>query len=152
MPGARNPPGIESALTRIDFYRYAEDKERFACRLAAKAYSQASKLVVYAADSQRLRDFDKALWTFQSTGFVPHVFLDSPLAAETPVILATGGDALPHHDVLLNLDDEWPPFFATFERLLEVVSTDESDKERARSRYAFYKKRGYDIQVRDIEG
>ena len=77
---------------------------------------------------------------------------DSPLAAETPVILARTGDELPHHDVLLNLGDEWPPFFASFERLLEIVAADEDDKVRARGRYAFYKKRGYDIQVNSVEG
>ncbi len=139
-------------MTRIDFYRYAQDKQRFACRLAAKAFSQSSRLVVYDPDRARLADFDRQLWTYQAVGFLPHVFADSPLAAETPIVLATGGDALPHHDVLLNLADEWPPFFATFERLLEIVSADEDDKAKARSRYAFYKKRGYDIQMRDIEG
>ena len=48
------------------------------------------------------------------------------------------------------LADEWPPFFATFDRLLEIVGADEGDKERARARYAFYQKRGYDIRVNDI--
>jgi DNA polymerase-3 subunit chi len=139
-------------VTRIDFYRYAEDKQRLACRLAAKAYSKAGKLVVYSPDTKVLADFDRNLWTFQATGFVPHCFVDSPLAAETPIVLASSGDALPHHDVLLNLADEWPPFFASFERLLEIVAADDADKERARARYSFYKKRGYEIQVNDIEG
>ena len=137
-------------MTRIDFYRYAEDKLQYACRLATKAYESASRLVVYSADSHVLHNFDKALWTLQATKFVPHCFVESPLAAETPVILAASGDALPHHDVLLNLGDEWPPFFATFDRVLEIVGTDEADKERARERYVFYSKRGYDIRVNTI--
>ncbi len=139
-------------MTRIDFYRYASDKLRFACRLAAKAYDSASRIVVYAPDAKVLGEFDRALWSFQATRFVPHCLADSPLAAETPVILARDGEALPHHDVLLNLADEWPPFFASFERLLEIVAADEADKERARQRYAFYRKRGYDIRVNDVEG
>ena len=139
-------------MTRIDFYRYAENKLRFACRLAAKALSQSSRVVVYSPDPKLLADFDRNLWTYQATGFVPHCFADSPLAAETPIVLASTGEALPHNDVLLNLGDEWPPFFASFERVLEIVATEEGDKERARARYAFYKKRGYDIQVNDIEG
>ena len=138
-------------MTRIDFYRYAEDKQRLACRLAAKAYAKPSKLVVYSPDAKVLADFDRNLWTFQATGFLPHCFADSPLAAETPIVLASSGDALPHHDVLLNLADEWPPFFSSFERLLEIVATDETDKELARARYSFYKKRGYEIQVNNIE-
>ncbi|HXZ48092.1 MAG TPA: DNA polymerase III subunit chi [Usitatibacter sp.] len=139
-------------MTRIDFYHYADDKLRFACRLAAKAYDQASRVVVYAPDPKVLGDFDKALWTFQSTRFVPHCFAGTGLAPETPVILASSGENLPHHDVLLNLADEWPPFFASFERLLEIVASDEDDKARARGRYAFYRKRGYDIRVNAIEG
>jgi DNA polymerase-3 subunit chi len=138
-------------VTRIDFYHYADDKLRFACRLAAKAYDQATRLVVYAPDARVLGEFDKALWTFQSTRFVPHAMADTAIAAETPVILASSGENLPHHDVLLNLADEWPPFFASFERLLEIVATDDGDKAKARERYAFYRKRGYDIKVNAIE-
>ena len=138
-------------MTRIDFYRYAEDKLHFACRLATKAYERSSKLVVYSPDSAVLAQFDRSLWTFQATRFVPHVFAESDLAAETPVLLATSGDALPHHDVLLNLGDEWPPFFATFDRLLEIVGADEDDKAKARGRYVFYRDRGYDIKTNDVE-
>ena len=139
-------------MTRIDFYRYAADKHRLACRLAAKAVAKPSKLVVYSPDAKALADFDRTLWSFQATGFVPHVFADSPLAAETPVVLASSGDGLPHHDVLLNLGDEWPPFFASFDRVLEIVGTDEEDKARARARWSFYKERGYELKVNDIEG
>jgi len=71
--------------------------------------------------------------------------------AETPVVLSTGEGELPHHDVLLNLGDEWPPFFASFERLLEIVALDDEDKQKARGRYRFYKERGYDIKVNPIE-
>ena len=138
-------------MTRIDFYHYADDKLRFACRLAAKAYDQSTRLVVYTPDAHVLREFDKALWAFQSTRFVPHAFAGTAIAAETPVILASSGESLPHHDVLLNLAPEWPPFFASFERLLEIVAVDEEDKARARERYAFYRKRGYDIKVNSIE-
>ena len=138
-------------MTRIDFYRYAEDKLHFACRLAAKAYEKPAKLVVYSPDRAVLARFDQMLWTYQSLKFVPHCMAASPVAAETPVILAGEGDVLPHHEVMLNLGDAEPQNFATFERLLEIVGTDEDDKARARERYAFYKKRGYDIRVNEVE-
>jgi len=138
-------------VTRIDFYHYAEDKQRFACRLVTKAYEKSSRVVVYSPDRAALEGFDRALWTFQATRFVPHCFAGTSLAPETPVILAASGENLPHHDVLLNLADEWPPFFASFERLLEIVASDDADKSRARERYAFYRKRGYDIKVNAID-
>ena len=139
-------------MTRIDFYRYAEDKLRFACRLASRAFDKSSRLVVFSPDAALLRRFDEMLWTFNATRFVPHCMENAAVAGETPIILASSGESLPHHDVLLNLGDEWPPFFATFERLLEIVSTDEADKERARGRYSFYKQRGYELNVHDVEG
>ncbi len=139
-------------MTRIDFYRYAEDKLRFACRLAAKVFESSGRLVVYSPDAAVLAQFDRSLWTFQATRFVPHCFAGAAVAPETPVILVSSGESLPHHDVLLNLGDEWPPFFASFERLLEIVASDEADKARARGRWSFYKERGYDLKVNDIEG
>jgi DNA polymerase-3 subunit chi len=139
-------------VTRIDFYRYAEDKLRFACRLASRAFDKSSRLVVYSPDAAMLRKFDELLWTYNATRFVPHCMAGAAVAGETPIILASSGESLPHHDVLLNLADEWPPFFASFERLLEIVSTDDADKERARGRYSFYKQRGYELNVHDVEG
>jgi DNA polymerase-3 subunit chi len=138
-------------VTRIDFYHYADDKLRYACRLAAKAYNSKARVVVFSPDTQLLKRFDEALWSFQATGFVPHCFAGAAVAADTPIVLASSGEGLPHHDVLLNLGDEWPPFFSTFERLLEIVTTEEGDKERARERYVFYKKRGYEIRITPIE-
>jgi DNA polymerase-3 subunit chi len=139
-------------VTRVDFYHYAQDKLRFACRLAAKAYDSASRVVVWSPDVAVLEAFDRDLWTFQSTKFVPHCRLESPLAAETPVVLARSGESLPHHDVLLNLGDEWPPFFASFDRVLEIVTHDEGDRQKARARYAFYKQRGYELRLNQVEG
>lgn len=138
-------------MTRIDFYRSSDDKLRVACRLAAKACAAASRVVVYSPDAKVLNDFDRTLWTYQATGFVPHCFAGTAAAPETPIVLANSAEALPHHDVLLNLGDEWPPFFASFERLLEIIGADEADKEKARERWSFYKKRGYDIKLVELE-
>lgn len=137
-------------MTRIDFYHYAEDKLHYACRLAATAASRDSRLVVYSPEEATLAAFDRLLWTFQPTRFVPHCRVSDPAAAETPVILAADGESLPHHDVLLNLHHDWPPFFSTFERLLEIVTSEEGDRKSARARYAFYRERGYDIKVNAI--
>ena len=46
-------------VTRIDFYRYAEDKLRFACRLAAKACEKPSRRRGVFARREPLRGFDR---------------------------------------------------------------------------------------------
>ena len=137
-------------MTRIDFYRYAEDKLQFACRLAARAWGAKSRVIVWSPDPEKLSAFDRMLWTYESVKFVPHCRVGDALAPDTPILLTGATEGLPHHDVLMNLGDAWPPFFATFDRLLEIVTSDEQDKQLARNRYAFYKERGYDIRVNAI--
>jgi DNA polymerase-3 subunit chi len=51
-------------------------------------------------------------------------------------------------ELLLNLGAECPPHFERFTRLLEVVG--ESDKDAGRSRYRFYRERGYKITDHDV--
>jgi DNA polymerase-3 subunit chi len=52
--------------------------------------------------------------------------------------------------VLLNLRAEWPPFFGRFERLVEIISTDEDDRQSGRERWKFYKDRGYEMRIHDL--
>jgi DNA polymerase-3 subunit chi len=66
-----------------------------------------------------------------------------------PIVLTNKGEDVCHYDLLINLDDEWPPFFSRFERLVEIVGTEEDNKVKARSRYKFYKDRGYPLQTFD---
>ena len=63
---------------------------------------------------------------------------------------ATMAMSLHQHTVLLNLDDAPPPFFTRFTRLLEVVSTEEDDRAKARERFGFYRDRGYAINNYDL--
>lgn len=137
-------------MTQIDFYTHVESRLQTACQLCAKAVAQGARLVVYTPDAERLREIDRLLWTTPSTGFVPHCRPADRLAAVTPVILSEGADSLPHDEVLLNLDDALPDFFARFQRLIEIVSIDEQDRERARERFRFYRDRGYEIRTHDL--
>jgi DNA polymerase-3 subunit chi len=137
-------------MTQIDFYIHAEDKQRTACRLAAKACAQGMRTMVYCPDADSARRFDRLLWTVPPTAFVPHCFPDDPLAAVTPVIVDAEGTDLKHDDVLLNLRSERPPFFGRFRRLIEIVSLDEEDRRGARERFKFYRDRGYDIRTHDL--
>ena len=52
--------------------------------------------------------------------------------------------------LLLNLGADCPPHFERFERLLEVVPTDEAEREAGRGRYRFYQERGYKIANHDL--
>jgi DNA polymerase III subunit chi len=137
-------------MTRIDFHFNAPDKLDYGCRLVRKAYRAGQRVVVCCEDDARLAAFDEALWRFSEADFIPHVRDTDPLAAQTPVVLTVEGASLPHHEVLVNLAARTPPFFASFERLIEVVSVEPADREGARERFRFYKDRGYPMGSHDL--
>jgi DNA polymerase-3 subunit chi len=133
-------------MTRIDFHSNVPNKITYACRLARKARAAQCKIVMLTADREQLAILDEALWTFSELDFLPHVCADNVLAAQTPVILSDS-DAmdLPHHQILVNLSSRTPANFARFERMFEIISSDEADTLAGRDRYGFYKERGYPL-------
>jgi len=131
-------------MTRVDFHSKVPDKLLYACRLIRKARTAVMKVVVYLQDAQQLSQFDQVLWTFSEQDFIPHVVAGDELAAQTDVIMSCdANDELPHHQILVNLSTLTPDHFARFERMFEIVSTDEQDLTAGRGRYKHYQNRGY---------
>ncbi len=133
-------------MTRVDFHSKVPDKIAYACRLVRKARTADMNVVVFTDDRAQLAALDDALWTFSEQDFLPHVNADDELAGVTPVILTHDAEqALPHHQVLINLSRETPAHFARFERMFEIVSSDEDDLLAGRERYRQYQQRGYPL-------
>jgi DNA polymerase-3 subunit chi len=137
-------------MTRVDFYINVEARERIACTIAAKAIERGVRLFVLTADEAQSERVDRLMWTFAEHSFLPHVRATHPLAAQTPVIIDHAADPLPHDQVLLNLTDTTPSMFSRFERLVEIVSLDPDDRQRARARWRFYSERGYALTSHDL--
>jgi DNA polymerase-3 subunit chi len=139
-------------VTTVDFYFNAEDRFQVACRLAGKALAQKKRVLIYAPDPEAASRIDKLLWTWPAIGFLPHCAVHDPLAPETPVLIAADAETPAACEVLLNLGVECPPHFERFERLLEIVASDEAERAAGRSRYRFYQSRGYKISNHDLAG
>ncbi len=137
-------------MTEVKFFFNVDSRLRFACKLSKAAMDQGKKLIVYVPDEARASEFDRLLWSYSQLSFVPHVRADHALAKATPIVIANAGSELPHHDALLNLADEPPPYFTRFEFLREVVSSDDEDRAKGRERLKFYKSRGFTIQTLDM--
>ncbi len=139
-------------MTEVAFHFNAPDKLAYACRLLRKAVAAGSRVVV-TAPADALARLDTLLWTFSQTDFVAHVRqpAEPGLLAASPVVLTeTPGQALPHHQVLLNLGVQMPAGFETYERVIEVVSQDDSDRQQARGRWKQYTELGYTIVRHDL--
>lgn len=132
-------------MTRIDFYLDVEDKIPFIGRLCAKVLQQKLRMLIYAPEASVASAVNKTLWTQPAISFVPHCQDTDSLAAETPILITQDNAQLPHDEVLLNLHREQPPHFSRFQRLIEIVSCEETDKQDARNRFKFYRDRGYEI-------
>lgn len=139
-------------MTQIDFHVNAPAKLAYACRLARKGYASGSRMVFYASDGALLERLDRELWTFSALAFIPHCHARHALASVTPILLAGPADAeaCVHHEVIVNLDRQYPEFFSRFHRMIEIVEADRADLDAGRARWKFYKDRGYPLTRHDF--
>jgi DNA polymerase III subunit chi len=139
-------------MTSIAFHFNAPLKLDYACRLLRKASASGSTVAVWA-DSALLHKLDEQLWRFSAQDFVPHALIESltPLhCSYTPIWLCDNASQGLGRQVLLNLTQDFPGEIANYERVIEVVSLDEQDKQRARQRWKQYKDLGYEILRHDL--
>lgn len=138
--------------TEIHFYHNTPDRLAAACRIATRAVAAGRRLAVRIPDAEFGRRFDALLWTAEPRNFVPHVMIDSPLAAETPVVIGPAGAPWPHRDVLLNLGDDLPEGFERFAMLMEVVGREDDARVAARARWRGYRALGIEPVPHDLAG
>ena len=137
-------------MTQVFFYHNAASRIVMAATLLGKACRQGKAVLVYAPDLALAEALDRQLWVAPPTGFIPHVFAASPLAAETPIVITADMTVAAQNERLLNLSEEVPPAFSRFASVIEVVGRQEDERQSARARVKFYKDRGYAIQYFDL--
>jgi DNA polymerase-3 subunit chi len=137
-------------MTDIDGHYNIPDKVGYACRLLRKAVGAHGARLVVLADAAALDAIDRALWSMQPAEFIAHCRCDAAahVVSRSPVLLAESGmAALPERPVLVNLAAEPPARLESFERLIDIVGSDDTDKQAGRARWRHYKDRGYTIRT-----
>lgn len=143
-------------MTRIDFYIIEDGSEvateTFICRLTEKAWSQNNAVYIHAMDEQHAAKYDELLWTFAEESFVPHQLIENETTQSNSKNILIGHPATEEtptncHDVLINLNHDTPSFFSQFDRVAEIVTSDETSRSKARERYQFYRDRGYALET-----
>ena len=139
-------------MARVDFYVLRQSGEHarhaFACRLAEKAYRLDNTVHIHAPDSSTVRVIDELLWTFRDGSFVPHHCVGDE-GVDSPITIGCAGDA-PVRDLLINLSDELPGFYAGFDRVAELVSNDDDVKKRSRERFKQYRDQGHTLETHKL--
>src|SRR5690625_686704 len=145
--------------SRIDFAFGAQHRLRTACYVTQKHYLAGHAIIIYTQDEQRLRRLDQRLWKFEPTAFIPHVYHQDADAVSAAIVLSSQDpstllvsrkDAQPPW--LLNLDLACPPSYEQFQRILEIVSEHETDKQAARERWRQYQGAGHTVRAHKLTG
>lgn len=137
-------------MTQVFFYHGASDKIAAACALISGAWAKRKAMLVYAPDKPVADSIDRLLWTRDQLSFVPHCRADSPLAAETPILIADRLEQVAQTERLMNLSSEIPAAYQRFHSLIEVVGQEEEERQAARERVRFYKEQGCDVRYFDL--
>ncbi|MBQ0725258.1 MAG: DNA polymerase III subunit chi [Cycloclasticus sp.] len=140
-------------MTRVDFYllpnSQIEQQQLYACRLTQKAVKQGLRVYIHTNSNEQSKTLDDLLWSFSASSFVPHT-LHAEDCAQHPVYISHSGDPIDIHGVLINLSQQTPDCFTRFERLAELVTQDERNKQAGRERFKFYKSRGYPLNTHKL--
>jgi DNA polymerase-3 subunit chi len=146
-------------MARIDFHSNVSDKLEYACRLTRKIWSatpagEPVRNIVMVGEKADLKILDELLWTFSTTDFLPHCFIEDESAIDTPIVLTDNFlspalPQLPHADILIHLGmrmpHDVPALLARVPRVVEVVTINEAERLAGRERYKAYRDLGHEL-------
>lgn len=138
-------------MTEVAFHLNVPDVGAYACRLLRKAYVKGARVRVLA-DPALLDELDRRLWLIGQGDFVPHATDSSPqrVRDRSPVLLGTEPSEGAPPLVLVNLSAQVPLDLQWFERVIDVVGTDEPDRRQARARWRAYRDAGINPEAIDM--
>jgi len=141
-------------MPKVDFYVLTQSgepaRQRFACRLAEKAWRLNNTVHIRTGDRQHAEQMDELLWTFRDGSFVPHEVYQQNAAINAPITIGCEHEIAAEHDLLINLAAEIPGDVGSFPRIAEIVSSDDASRRRSRQRYADYREQGHELDTHKL--
>ncbi len=141
-------------MSKVDFYVLAESgepsRQRFACRLAEKAYRLDNAVHIRVADAASASQLDDLLWTFRDGSFVPHEVVRAGDASRESPVTISHADLDIEADLLINLGDTIPPRANAYARIAEVVTADEPGRSRSREHFVAYRDQGHTLDTHKL--
>ncbi len=141
-------------MSRADFYlidkpRFRDEPLKLVCALVAKAYAAEQPCLILTTGMAQAEQLDDLLWSFDPESFIPHQIAgQSEDDSDVPVLIVPPGVTTPDRPLLMNLRED--PAEGNFDRVLEIVSADESARTGSRQRWQIYKQRGLELKKFDM--
>lgn len=138
---------------RADFYlidkpRFREQPLLLVCELTKKAFAAQQPLLILTRDFAQAEAVDELLWSFDEDSFIPHQLAGDEDDAQTAVLIVPPGVDTPDRPLVINLRAACAP--GQYERVLEVVAAEPSEREGSRERWREYHQRGFQLRKLDI--
>ena len=149
--------------TRVDYYLLDQAEPQaiahYACRLLNKACQAGLRIFLLTDSPAQSQLMDTMLWTMSDANFVPHAQSDSLEAADplTRICIAhelpAQQDTAPakKFDMLVNMQFVEALQGEQFQRVAELVSSDQAHKSAARKRYAAWREMGAEQKLHEIQ-
>jgi DNA polymerase-3 subunit chi len=142
-------------VPRVDFYILADDDEDrrrvYLCRVVDKAYRLGHRVWIHAPAAAHADALDERLWTFSQESFVGHDRAGGGTTRDTPVVIGDAAEAEDDRALLVNEDAEVPADAARFERIAEVVNSDEAVRRRGRAHFQYYRDQGFELHYHQVD-
>ena len=140
-------------MEQIDFHFNVAQRTINACRLIKKVRSMGLTVAVWSSNEVLLRRAYDDLWRFEDLTFIAHAWAGSAFESEAPVVFASDITRLKPADVIILLDEMVPPNWeaalAPFSRVVDIVSTNQTELMNSRARYKIYKTAGVTLNAYD---
>lgn len=134
------------------YYQLAEDFKGDAlqlqavCRVVQKIFQISRRVAILLDSSERARQLDDLLWTFNQGSFIPHGLAPCGEA----VCLATDLESLRSYPILILLTNTLPTDLAGFERIVDFIFPAQDQVLAARERYKALQKQGFQLTLHKL--
>ncbi|MHC1481053.1 DNA polymerase III subunit chi [Frateuria aurantia] len=140
-------------MARADFYlidkpRFREQPLLLVCELARRAYASQQPTLILVRDEEQAEAVDELLWAFDEEAFIPHQLAGDADDASTAVLIVPPGTETPDRPLVINLREEIAA--GEYQRVLEVIAADPSEREGSRQRWRQYQARGLALAKHDM--
>jgi DNA polymerase-3 subunit chi len=112
----------------------------------------AGKRAVVLLPAETVSQINQALWTHDEAEFLPHATHADPdwVQSRSPLLLTPELGDVAGRSVLINMQPDLPDGLDRFERVLELVTLQDDDRQAARHRWKHYTQAGYAIEQFDV--
>ncbi len=113
-------------------------------QLTVKAHAAENQVLIHSNYPEFLTSIDEYLWSFSATSFIPHVLVNRNDEVDDidPIILANFEPTAPTKDLLIQLADQVPENFNQYNRIIEILYSEQNYLASGRERFKFYRQHG----------